>query len=545
MTDAQLATLLQPVWIRAKAHWSAFFTLSLPINNPYQSSLAQIDLGTRQISLNEALIRQYQRQDCLEVLLAHEMGHHLRYPGSLETHARLLLLEQSQFGWGDFSLTHLFADWMINSHLGTIPALRTQLIALYQTLPRSADLLNSAYRGLYEVLWQLPAGTLMDGQGLLHLQQRFPAYRQTAHQLVEYLGQDRTHIYRQFLYFASQLAPYIDRDDPPAQANLADHLSAEPAAEDWAAALSPTNQEKAALAHATQAGWIKPASSASQPLTQRIAQMTSGRHSHQARQIMAAYYYQQAQRHLLQPPPQRQWGEPIQPTGHEDWLLGDAVAKIDWLATFVQRGAELGQAQPLQRGLSADREGGNIARAQPRIEIYLDTSGSMPDPCLALNTLTLAAQVLMLGAIRAGGWARILLYSSAEVTLRHWQWCRSEMELVRFSMQYLGAGTVFPFAQLAASVAECGLQQPVRVIISDNDFDDNYDREAQAPAIVQQAIQQSPQLVLLLHRYPGLNWQRYEQAGAQVIPVDHLADFPLLSSQLSHHWFGVTINSNK
>ncbi len=86
--------------------------------------------------------------------------------------------------------------------------------------------------------------------------------------------------------------------------------------------------------------------------------------------------------------------------------------------------------------------------------------------------MTLGAQILIVAAIRAGGWARATLYSSAHVD--YWRWCRSEAELSRFLMHYIGGGTDFPFDLLASSLEECRTNQPIRVMITDTDFDANY-----------------------------------------------------------------------
>ena len=165
---------------------------------------------------------------------------------------------------------------------------------------------------------------------------------------------------------------------------------------------------------------------------------------------MAAYYRQQAEHYLLRPPPQRRLGELQVPTTLEEWELGDPTRDIDWVATLLLRGRELGGALPLKRVKVAEEEGLEAPLWQPRIEIYLDVSGSMPNPCFAINAMTLAAQILATGTARAGGWVRALLYSSAPVLF--WEWARSETEVSRFLMHYVGGGTSFPFGILDASV---------------------------------------------------------------------------------------------
>ncbi len=252
-------------------------------------------------------------------------------------------------------------------------------------------------------------------------------------------------------------------------------------------------------------------------------------------EVMAAYYRQQAERYLLRPPSQRTLGEAVVPTSMEEWEAGDAVRDIDWLGTLLERGESLGAAQPLKRTRIAEYEGHDVPLWQPRIEIYLDVSGSMPDPRTTRNAMTLAALILAMGAMRVGGWARALLYSHAHVS--YWQWCRSEVELARFLMHYVGGGTQFPFEVLRDSLKECGVLQPTRVVISDRDFDANYGAAPLHAAIFGEAARHSTPLVLLQHLAVPERVKVYEAAGAKVIPIPEMSDYPRMAGELARVLF--------
>src|SRR5262249_2748351 len=254
-------------------------------------------------------------------------------------------------------------------------------------------------------------------------------------------------------------------------------------------------------------------------------------------EIMAAYYRQQAERYLLRPPAQRTLGEAIVPTSPEEWEVGDPVRDVDWLTTLLQRGPVLGAVQPLKRTKIAEQEGHDVPLWQPRMEIYLDVSGSMPDPRTTRNAMTLAAQILTVGAIRAGGWVRALVYSHAHVA--YWQWCRSEVEMSRFLMHYVGGGTCYPFQVLEKSVKECGAKQPIRVIITDPDFDANYaDGGKAAKDTFAEAARRSPYFVLLLHHPVPASAARYKAAGAKVVEVKDMEAFPRMAADLAFALFG-------
>ena len=51
-----------------------------------------------------------------------------------------------------------------------------------------------------------------------------------------------------------------------------------------------------------------------------------------------------------------------------------------------------GKAAHMDAAVTLEDEGFDVPMWQPRMEIYLDVSGSMPNPCLAVNAMTLAAR---------------------------------------------------------------------------------------------------------------------------------------------------------
>jgi hypothetical protein len=100
------------------------------------------------------------------------------------------------------------------------------------------------------------------------------------------------------------------------------------------------------------------------------------------------------------------------------------------------------------------------------LEIYLDTSGSMPDPARALNAMTLAAQILAASALRKEGTVRGIVYSWGKPLVSPWMY--DEETARRFLLSYAGGGTDFPFPLLEAFATE--RSDVIRVIISDADF---------------------------------------------------------------------------
>jgi hypothetical protein len=547
LTRDDVARAVADRWPAATKHWSRFLLLSEPIDDSDQHAIAQIDMAVRKVSLNYAMIADKDLLASVEAILAHEVGHHVRYPGSLAVEARLRLLERQLLPFPNYSLVNHFEDLLINERLGR--TMRDELAAVYKAFNADAfagdvqsrrDPAFSFYMVIYEELWRLRPGELL-GPVRDEFAAMYPNYRADAQLLAQDLFNLGPNIYTQFVYFLSVMIRYVDPPSMGPATGVAHECGrGDPTPDDWAEALSPNAREREALERAIREGWLNEAQRqriSSGDLEDRIAGLP-GFGTAEAQlvpEVMAAFYRQQAERYLFRPPKQRMLGEAIVPTTSEDWEVGDPVRDIDWLTTLLRRGDQLGAAAPMKRTKVAEYEGYDVSFWQPRVEIYLDVSGSMPNPTCSKNAMTLAAQILVAGTVRAGGWVRAALYSGD--TVAYWEWCRSEVEMSRFLMHYIGGGTDFPFARLDESVAECGNEQPIRVVITDPDFDRNYDADATAADVVLRAASASPQLILLLHHAQTDKISRYRNVGATVIEVADMEDFPKMAADLTFALF--------
>lgn len=538
-----LARAVEDAWPRAQARWSSYLLLSRP-DFDEGPNVARIHLGTRQITLAAKTIVEKGLVDCVEALLAHEIGHHVRYPGTLAVSARMRVIERNLIPIEGYSLMNLFTDLMINERLGR--DLEDQLVRVYRSFDAAkgweSDPAFLFYLAVYEELWQRERGELQ-GSARDAFAEAYPGHRADAQLLAQDLFNVGPNLYTQFLYFVSIVSRYLKprTGEHPESADPYSCGGGEPTPEDWADALIPDGAEREAIRRAIEEGWFPdgPAGRLADmsDLERRIHSLP-GSGTDDATlvpEVMAAYYRLEAERFLLRPPPIRMLGEAVVPTTLDEWEMGDPPVAIDWLATLLARGDRLGGMQPLKRERIADYEGSDVPLWQPRTEIYLDVSGSMPDPRRTRNAMTLAAQILCVGTVRAGGWVRALLYSGDHV--RYWTFCRSELEMSRFLMHYIGGGTAFPFDVLSDSVQECGDKQPIRVVISDSDFDRNYDEHQSNAAVFALAAERSPHLVLLLHAPRPERVALYRKAGAQVVAIDELDDFPKMAAALTRALF--------
>ncbi|QDG52284.1 hypothetical protein FIV42_16520 [Persicimonas caeni] len=544
---------LSTAWHNAQRRWSQFLVMSDPLADDTLEHPAQIDMGTRQVSVNLALLEEKGVSDCLEALLAHELGHHVRWPASMAVEARLRILQRQLVPIENYSLTNLFEDLLINEHLAD--DYRDEFIRLYRAVVDPKHWQNDPafffYMAVYEELWRLEPDTLMGGCADDY-EDEYPNYRAEAQLLAQNLYRLGPNIYTQFTYFLSVFVRYIKPPEEKQKTILIfrplEDLVGEPSAEDWADALIPTAKELEAIQRAIDEGWLSIGDSEhlerAKELERRIGGLpgVGGANAEKVPEIMAAFYRRKAEEFLLRPPTQPSLGEAVVPTTMREWEPGRPVGSIDWMQTFLTQGEELGRALPLERERIAEIEGYEVPMWQPRMEIYLDVSGSMPDPRFSLNAMTLAAQILCVGTIRAGGFVRALMYSHHYVD--YWEWCRSEVEMSRFLMHYVGGGTEFPFERLRESVTECGGRQPIRVIITDHDFDRNYEDGDNTASIFGEACTRSAQVVILKHTAPyGLpddfpnHDKAYRRHGATVIGVTALDDFPRVAADLAFAFF--------
>lgn len=540
-----LETLVDQAFPRALQRYSRYLLVRRPTIDTHGDILASIDLASRSIRLGGRAIVNANLLLALDGLIAHIIGHHVGYPGSPVAHARLLLLERSFLPKLPRTMTVPLYELLIDERLvRTAPAeapIEDELCQIMRVRAEQSpdDALFLFQCAVLEELWQRPEGDLL-GNAKMDFAADFPHHRIEARLVAQNVFGYAPDLTLQYLYFASIAYRYAFQSSPHGEGADSGTIGQQPTAEEWAEALLPSKTEKEAIEKAIEEGFFSGKqvdALKNQDMQQRASGVpgVGGEKSRLVTEVMAAHYRREAEKLLFAPPPIATFSDALVPTTVEEWEPGESIAEIDWLTTLRVRGEVLGTAMPLIRERIADEEGSVVPSFEGRTEIYLDVSGSMPDPTQALNAMTLAAQILVTGTIRAGGAARALLYSTEHI--EHWKFCRSEKILSTFLMRYIGGGTSFPFDVLAESVESERHLQPIRVVITDSDFDWNYDSSPANASIVKKAAEKSPALVLLLHAPNRARVRQYESAGARVVPVRTLSDFPVMAAALAHSLF--------
>lgn len=471
--------------------------------------LAYIDLTTRQIVVNFDQLYEIGALASLTAVLAHEIGHHIRFPHTLGLAAALEVLQRRLVDHPE-SLTNLFFDLQVNEWVGRERAAELQTVYrgfLRQSSSPPSDLF-AFYLMIYEELWGLVPGDLAGEARIASLEGSFPGAAADARMFAQTFW-SLPDSYVQFVYFIAIFARYLPANGGAGEPFPMTRDAPTPDADDYAGSLYGSARSDRAVEEARKRGWIGgPANtgagetvvvgkSGSRDPMAVIRGLVAGRPGTEMapfRRLLVSKHYQRlVDRHLIEIPtlPDVRAPDLSVPSTTEDWEWGESPTAIDWTASVLAHGA-LAAALPLKRTLlptDPDPRGVGV----PNFEIYLDTSGSMPNPEIAENPMTVAAQVLSAAAIRKGARVRAVVYSMGDPLVSDWMY--DEAYARQFLLNYAGGGTDYPFGELASSCAKT--PDAVRVIVSDSDFIYNCTNNGGLDALVA-GIKRSRRLVALL-----------------------------------------------
>ena len=138
--------------------------------------------------------------------------------------------------------------------------------------------------------------------------------------------------------------------------------------------------------------------------------------------------------------------------GIEPWALGDPLDDIDWLQTVAQSATVIPGVTTMRRYYG--REPGTASKPEPiDLDLYVDSSGSMPDPRRTTSFLTLAGAVIALSALKAGARIQATLWSGKRQFIGTEGFIRDETAILRILVGHFGGGTAFPIHRLRDTFA--------------------------------------------------------------------------------------------
>ncbi|WP_309043707.1 hypothetical protein [Marinobacter sediminicola] len=453
-------------------------------------SFAAIRLTSQRVLVNLQEVAERNLSDCSLEILAHEIGHHVYAPANMTQHLQLLAVIRQALP----SVEHLgpmvanvYTDLLINNHLQRNT--RCRMDNVYQRLKAVGESQFWAlYMRIYERLWQLTPGALTAAD--ISAEMEGDAW----------LGSRIIKVYsKDWLTGASRFATLV----------LSYLINGEKEAQDAFAALSDTAE--AGLGH-SGAGVIQlPAISVMHPSKDpNLADLphppspgsesedtdNKRRAAGQALQPQDYYevmraagvdlsphdaavgYYRDAVRAYILPFPTQRLRGPSEPQreGTEIWQVGEDLAEIDWFATLLA-GREPIPGITTHKAVYSQEEIEDSPHQVCDLDLYVDSSGSMPNPQQCISYPALAGALLCLSALRAGASVQVTLWSGPHDCLTTDGFVRDEVSALRVLTGFFGHGTSFPLKMLRTTYARPRLTPTQVVVLSDDGITSIFDND--------------------------------------------------------------------
>ncbi|MCA9177400.1 MAG: hypothetical protein KDB14_23105 [Planctomycetales bacterium] len=499
----QLRSQWEAAWPDALAIWSRFtkltpprwcFTVSDERQEGLADSFAMIRLSDQAVvvSLRQAI------EDGLEAfateVLAHEIGHHIYVPANLLDHGRMLarirrgLPNREQ--WAPL-IANLYADLLINDRLQRDAGL--DMAGVYQRLGRKDQSpLWTFYLRTYEILWSLPSGTLTqpaaessDAKSESHAPQKSESHAATESIVTPEIQADASLAARVVRSFAGEWLEGAGRyavlcltyllDESMSKSLVyvlggwCDTVSSGKNASEAPAGLVDIDADEAAgILHPMFDPDIAGVDiDADMDGMGRIGAVNQSdklggspgqcREPFEYGQILRAlgldltdhdiavrYYRERALPHLVRFPVKQmpQSTEPL-PEGLETWEFGGALGEIDWNATVLTSPVIVPGVTTKQRVWGV-AEGADPGTRPIDLDLYVDCSGSMPNPQRQLSPVALAGAIIALSALRVGSAVQVTLWSGARQFETTNGFVRNTDRVLRVLTGFIGGGTAFP-----------------------------------------------------------------------------------------------------
>lgn len=459
-------------WPAALNAWSRYTRLKFPRLCNYRidaareglaGSFAMIRLVDQTVVIDLEEIQRLGIGDYAVEILAHEIGHHVYAPASVTEHARSLARMRRALPTLEGQapmVCNLYTDLLINDRLQRSAGLRMSEL-MCQLAHRSApsSTLWQFYQRTYELLWSLSSGDLVApvAHATLEGDARLAA-RLVRHYSQHWLdGVGR--------YGTLALAYLLESKDAATMFNWHDTRDAGQGGEpeglteidagELDGIVHPAFDEELSGVRGDQSGDAA-ASSVAQPAGRgqlrtpydygEILRLAGLKLSPE--QIAIRYYEERARPYLV-PFPVKCLPESVEPLleGTEPWEMGDPISEIDWRESLLKSPTLIPGLTTVKRVYGTVQ--GHQFSAQPiDLDLYVDSSGSMPDPRVGISWPALAGAVICLSAIRAGARVAVHLWSDKKSVTSTDGFVRDARECLRVLVGYYGGGTQFPLPLL-------------------------------------------------------------------------------------------------
>ncbi|MCD2519020.1 VWA domain-containing protein [Massilia sp. G4R7] len=485
-------------WPAALACWSRYTRLHEPqlcattaraAKAGLEGSFAMIRLADQSVVIDLQAVHERGLHDYGVEILAHEIGHHVLAPATATDHFRMLARLRRVLGTeGDAApmVANLYTDLCINDRLQRQAGLR--MAEVYRKLARAPGSAEpgrvwTLYLRIYEHLWRLPRGSLGGGA----CEEALDADAWLGARIVRvYANEPMVGASR----FAALLLPYLVEDGLDA---FAWHDTGDAAA--GCAPGSLHELEDDGPADALHPAWdtrLTGAEDAEDAPREAVGQgagqaldpyeygeiLRAGGTSLSPHEIAMRYYRERALPHLVPFPVRADRKAPDpQMEGVQPWSIGDPLDEIDWLHSVTISPRPVPGVTLVRRVYSLE-SADDHALAPVDLDLYVDSSGSMPDPQHRMSWLALAGAIIALSALRTGASVQATLWSGKQQVLATKGFTRDADQVLHVLTGFFGGGTCFPIHRLRETYAAGRRARRTHILmISDDGITTMFDKD--------------------------------------------------------------------
>jgi hypothetical protein len=565
---AQLAAEWQRQWVPALDAWSRFTQLKPPVwcrsaaeekKAGMTGTFAMIRLEDHAVVIGLHQVKRLGLGRFALEILAHEIGHHVYTPADLTDNGRLMARVRkglpTREGFAGF-IANLYTDLLINDRLQRSVGL--DMAGVYGALgSEGADSLWKMVMRIYELLWRLPPGRLAPGpvnaQISSDAQLGSRLIRVYAKEWLDGAGRFAALCLPYLLKRGAKAAraralPLMDTEGAGAGEVIPDGLAAEepdetdgalhPSLDPRLGGIAPDEADGPAGGRSDLGGRKNRYRSpqAYVELMKSIGVTAS------AGQVAMRYYRERALPHLIPFPARRQprVAEPL-PEGQDQWQLGEDIRRVNWFGSLLRSPVVVPGITTVQQHRAMTP--GDDPRPAP-LDLYLgiDCSGSMPNPRRQESFPVIAAAVMAMSALRAGGRVKAVLSGEPGRYAENERFTSSEADVLRVLTGYLGTGYAFGIQRLADAFIQAKPDRRTHVlVITDSDIFAMLQEVSGGWEIARQALEAAGGGgTAVLHRVDPLskNAQRLAEAGWTVFGLDDWPSLVAFARRFSRQTFG-------
>ncbi len=432
------------------------------------AQISMLDLGT---SIDLERIVEWDLEDLAIPILAHEIGHHVLCPGNLVDLAKMMSLIKPVFGDAQraASMENLFGDLLINDRLYKTRGLPMDLVyeRMYQHTANSTvgDDLWTFYLRVYETLWSLPRGSLAPKD---QITQKMDMDAGLAARILRVHGSRLFVAVKKLAYI---FLPYFPLPQEIKMVPVLPNLDTEKVGEGdldkiggslyGLTGISEEESEASGIGEGDIYG-IDPSSEEGKGGADRGQKRTPAEFgqiladlgiSLPPDKIAIMYYKELAGPELVPFPTTPRASGGSLPEGAIPWEVGEELESIDWELSIYESPVVVPGITTRQRAYGED-EGTDISDAPLYLDLYIDCSGSMPNPHYQLSYLTLAGVIMTLSALRAGAKVQATLWSDYGKFKSTHGFIDNEEKLLEIVTGFVSGGTGFPLNILRETYLE-------------------------------------------------------------------------------------------